>query len=52
LQEKVYFCTDILEIIVHFKNGNGYVNMFSADGLTMKPQRLCDLLNERVKAKG
>ncbi len=36
------------EIIVHLKNGNGYVKMFSADGLTVKPQQLCDLLYERL----
>lgn len=36
------------EIIVHLKNGNGYVKMFPADGLTVKPQQLCDLLNERL----
>ena len=36
------------EIIVHLKNGKGYVKTFSASGLTVKPQRLCDLLNERL----
>ena len=35
-------------IIAHLKNGNGYVKTFSAGGLTVKPQRLCDLLNERL----
>lgn len=37
-------------IIVNLKNGNGYVKMFSADGLTVKPKRLCDLLNERLSS--
>ena len=38
------------KIIVRLKNGNGYVKMFSADGLTVKPKRLCDLLNERLSS--
>ena len=36
-------------IIVHLKNGNGFVNIISANGLTMKSQQLFDLLNERLK---
>ena len=43
------FTTRTDEIIVHLKNGNGYVKMFAADGLTMKVQELCDILNERLK---
>ena len=43
------FTTRTDEIIVHLKNGNGYVKMFAADGLTMKAQELCDILNERLK---
>ena len=35
-------------MIVHLKNGNGYVKMFSTDGLTIKQHELCDLLNERL----
>jgi hypothetical protein len=37
------------KIIVHLKNGNGFVNIISANGLTMKSQQLFDLLNERLK---
>ncbi len=36
-------------MIVHLKNGNGYVKMFSTDGLTIKQHELCDLLNERLQ---
>ena len=36
-------------MIVHQKNGNGYVKMFSTDGLTIKQHELCDMLNERLQ---
>ena len=36
-------------MIAHLKNGNGYVKMFSTDGLTIKQRELCDLLNERLQ---
>jgi len=36
-------------MIVHLKYGNGYVKMFSTDGLTIKQHELCDLLNERLQ---
>ena len=36
-------------MIAHLKNGNGYVKMFSTDGLTIKQHKLCDLLNERLQ---
>jgi hypothetical protein len=36
-------------IIVHLKNGNGFVNIISANNLTMKSQQLYDLLNERLE---
>ena len=42
------FKTRTDEIIVHLVNGNGYCRMFSAGGLTINPQQLCDLLNERL----
>lgn len=38
------------EIIVHLKNGNGYVKTFSAAGITIKQQELCDILNERLNS--
>lgn len=38
------------EIIVHFNDESGYVKMIDADGLTMKVQPLCDLLNERLNS--
>ncbi len=38
------------EIIVHFNDNSGYVKMIDAEGLTMKPQPLCDLLNERLNS--
>ncbi len=38
------------EIIVHFNDSSGYVTMIGADGLTMKPQALCSLLNERLSS--
>ena len=38
-------------IIVHLKNGHGFVGVIGASGLTMKPQQLYDLLNERLKKK-
>lgn len=37
-------------IIAHLKNEIGYAKMFSADDLTIKPLRLCDLLNERLSS--
>jgi len=36
-------------IIVHLKNGGGFVKLINAAGLTTKPQVLCDLLNEQIK---
>ncbi|MCR5820977.1 MAG: hypothetical protein K6F94_08560 [Bacteroidaceae bacterium] len=38
------------EMNVHFNDDNDYVKMIDADGLTMKPQPLCDLLNERLNS--
>ena len=36
-------------IIVHLKNGHGFVNVISAGDLTMKSQDLYELLNERLQ---
>lgn len=35
-------------IIIHLVNGHGSVNMINANGLVVKQQALCDLLNERL----
>ena len=35
-------------IIVHLKNGQGFVNVISANGLAIKEKVLWDLLNERL----
>ena len=36
-------------IIVHLKNGHGFVSIIGASDLTMKSQQLYDQLNERLK---
>ena len=36
-------------IIVHLKNGHGFVHIISADSLAIKEQVLWDMLNERLK---
>ena len=36
-------------IIVHLKDGNGFVHVINADDLAIKEQVLWDLLNERLK---
>ena len=36
-------------IIVHLKNGHGFVNVIGAGDLTLKPQYLYELLNERLR---
>ena len=36
-------------IIVHLKNGQGFVNVISGNGLTIKSQQLFDLLNEQLQ---
>lgn len=36
-------------IIVHLKNGNGFVNVINASNLIMKSQHLYELLNERLQ---
>ena len=38
-------------IIVHLKNGHGFVHIISADSLAIKEQVLWDLLNERLELK-
>lgn len=34
------------DIIVHLVRGNGFVNFIKADNLTIKSQKLCELLND------